>query len=148
MRGPHPSVLRELELFASLDDVELERVRSLAAERGVAAGETIVEEWDLGRDFYVVVDGIADVARGGEHVNEVGPGGFFGELAALEWGASFTYSRMASVVARTPMRLLVIAPEALTTLIVELPSLERAVTAVRRTRLAAIAGEPEALRQG
>jgi glutamate/tyrosine decarboxylase-like PLP-dependent enzyme len=143
-----PSVLRALDLFASLGEVELERVRSLAAQREVAAGETIVEQWDLGRDFYVVVDGIADVARGGEHVNEVGPGGFFGELAALEWGASFTYSRMASVVARTPMRLLVFAPEALSTLIVELPSLERAVAAVRGRRLAAISGEPEQLSRG
>jgi aromatic-L-amino-acid/L-tryptophan decarboxylase len=140
-----PAALRELELFASLEDIELERVRSLAAERHVAAGATIVQQWDLGRDFYVVLDGVADVTRGGERVNEVGRGGFFGELAALEWGASFTYSRMASVVARTPMRVLVIAPEALSTLIVELPSLERAVAAVRRIRLAAIAGEPEAL---
>ena len=50
----------------------------------------------------VVQDGQAEVTRGGEHVADLGPGDFLGEIAALEDG-----KRNASVVARSPMCLIV-----------------------------------------
>jgi len=37
-----------------------------------------------------------------------GPGEFFGEVAALDWGAGFGRTRTATVVARDPARLLVL----------------------------------------
>ena len=37
-----------------------------------------------------------------------GPGEFFGELAAMEWGAGFGRTRTATVTATSPARLLVL----------------------------------------
>ncbi len=135
------SSLAALALFGSLDAGQLGRVCALAESRSAAVGETLVEQWGLGRDFYVVLDGMAGVLRDRVEVNQLGPGDFFGEVAALEWGANFAYSRLATVVARTPMRLAVFRPEALSSLMVELPALEREVTRVRRERLLAVQRE-------
>jgi len=55
----------------------------------------------------VILDGTADVFVNDEHVRSLGPGEFFGELAALDWGAGYGYSRLATVVAGSPLRLLV-----------------------------------------
>jgi aromatic-L-amino-acid decarboxylase len=84
-----------------------------AVERVVEPGIAVVEQWETSRDFFVILDGTADVQVDGQQVAELGPGEFFGELAALDWGAGFGYSRLASVVARTPLRVLVIQPEQL-----------------------------------
>jgi aromatic-L-amino-acid/L-tryptophan decarboxylase len=92
----------------------LERVRTLARARTVEPQEVIVEQWSLDREFYVVLEGIAAVIRDGNEVDEIGRGEFFGEFAALEWGGSFAYSRLATVSARTPMQLAVLSAEALT----------------------------------
>ena len=44
----------------------------------------------------------------GQILRELGPGDFFGELAALDWGAGFGRSRTATVIAATECRLLVL----------------------------------------
>ncbi len=59
------------------------------------------------------MEGSADVFVGDERVNSLGPGDFFGELAALDWGAGYGYPRLATVVAASPLRLLVFPPGAL-----------------------------------
>jgi hypothetical protein len=38
------------------------------------------------------------------HLDDIGPGDFFGEIAALDRGASFGYARLATVTATSPMR--------------------------------------------
>jgi hypothetical protein len=100
--------LRTLPLFASLTDAELRLVAHSAYEDTAAAGEMIVRRWDPSREFYVILEGTADVRTAEEHLADLGPGDFFGELAALDWGASFGYPRLASVIATSPSRLLVI----------------------------------------
>jgi CRP-like cAMP-binding protein len=82
-----------------------------------------------------VLEGEAVVLRDGREVDRVGPRQFFGEFAALEWGASFAYSRLATVRSRTDMRLAVLSPEALTSLLIELPQVEHRLTEARRRRL-------------
>ena len=53
----------------------------------------------LERDFYVIVSGQAAVHIDGDHIRDLVPGDFFGELAALDWGAGFGYARSATVTA-------------------------------------------------
>ena len=52
----------------------------------------------------MIQDGKAEVLRGGEKINELGPGDFFGEMGLLE-----KQQRNASVVAKTPMRLVTLS---------------------------------------
>src|SRR5206468_10673963 len=91
-------------LFTSLSREEANRVWELASEREAQPGETVVERWDATRDFFVISAGTADVFVGDEHVRSLGPGEFFGELAALDWGAGYGYSRLATVLAGTVLR--------------------------------------------
>jgi glutamate/tyrosine decarboxylase-like PLP-dependent enzyme len=110
--------------------------RNGAAERFAAAGETIVRQWDTTREFYVLLDGEAEVEVDGAPVTALGPGDFFGELAALDWGAGYGYSRLATIVARTPVRMLVLPSEQLNTQIQAQPELGAAIRLAVHERLA------------
>ena len=127
--------LRRMPLFRSLTDAELERVADLAGERTVAEGEVVVEQWDATREFYVVLEGTALIRAAERWRADVGPGDFFGELAALDWGASFGYARLATVTATSPMRLLVLANADLLALMEEIPAIAVEVTRTARDRL-------------
>ena len=98
--------LRSLRLFGSLDDERADRVLRDAHEVLAVAGEPIVEQWQITRDLYVVLEGLVEVSVGGEPVRTLGPGEFFGEVAALDWGAGFGRTRTATVTAVEPTRLL------------------------------------------
>ena len=74
-------------VFGRLEAPEAELLATLSSERRVAVGETIVAQWDTGRDFFVVEKGAVDVVIDGEVVATLRAGEFFGEIAALEWGA-------------------------------------------------------------
>jgi aromatic-L-amino-acid/L-tryptophan decarboxylase len=105
------SRVKGVPLFASLSDEQLDRVLVSAREVSISSGTPIVERWDYGRDFFLLLEGLAEVRRPDGHLATIGPGDFFGELAALDWGASFGYPRLATVTAVSPVRLLVIGAE-------------------------------------
>jgi len=115
---------------------ELARESALGREVEVPAGEKVVERWDTTRDFYVVLDGSAEVRMNGERLRDLGPGDFFGELAAREWLGGFSYPRLATVVACSPLRLLVLTDDALEQLVQEFPELDAELRAAARERLA------------
>jgi aromatic-L-amino-acid/L-tryptophan decarboxylase len=122
-------------IFQSLTEQDLAFVAESAWERTVEAGETIVQQWEPSREFYVVLEGTAE-ARAGERVlNELGPGEFFGELAARDWGAGFGYPRLASVIARTPMRLLVLPYTRFNALVRRVPAFSHQIERAVRERL-------------
>jgi aromatic-L-amino-acid/L-tryptophan decarboxylase len=127
--------LRSIPLFRWLTDEELDRVLAMTKERTVAAGQTIVEQWGVGKDFFVIVEGMAEVVRPDGTRPTVGPGEFFGELAALEWGASFAYPRLASVAAVRPTRLLVVPDGRLNELIRDMPSVAEQIRLAVQERL-------------
>ena len=109
--------LDRLPIFRSLRRDELERLTEPADLREVAGGETIVAQWDASKDFYVVLAGTVDVSVEGERIRALGPGEFFGELAALDWGSGFGYPRLATVTAASDVRLLRVPCEVLNDLV-------------------------------
>jgi CRP-like cAMP-binding protein len=68
-------------------------------------------------------------------VTTLRPGDYFGEIAALEWGAGFARSRAATVVARDHVRVRVLAPDALARLLQEFPRLEAEIRHTAHERL-------------
>ncbi len=100
--------LRALPLFASLSDDQCRRVLLATREHWALPDETIVEQWQVSRDLYVILSGAVDVAADGRRLATLGPGEFFGELAAMEWGAGFARTRAATVTATEATRLLVL----------------------------------------
>jgi CRP-like cAMP-binding protein len=91
-----------LPLFASLSKHERRQVARWADEIDVEAGKQLIEEGEFGYEFFAIEEGTASVTRDGQHVRDLGPGDFFGEIALVE-----TERRTASVVATSPMRLVV-----------------------------------------
>ena len=80
--------LREVPLFSEMDDDEVAGIRAIMEEKKFRPGQVIIREGEKGDLFYVVTAGRAEVlirdADGTELIlNEVGPGGFFGELSML-----------------------------------------------------------------
>jgi CRP/FNR family transcriptional regulator, cyclic AMP receptor protein len=95
--------LKSVPLFASLGDKELKQVAHLADEVDVPAGQHLVDEGRFAHEFFVIEDGEAEVQHEGRSVATLGPGDFFGEIALIR-----TDRRTASVVAKTPMKLIVV----------------------------------------
>ena len=94
-----------------------------------------LERWSTGREFYVVLEGWVAVFLGDQHVRDLGKGEFFGELAALDWEAGFAYPRLASVVASSPARLLVMSGNTLNRLCRDHPAIGAEVRAAARERV-------------
>ena len=129
------SELKRFPLFGSLSDAELGLIAHSAYEDIAAAGEAIVRQWDPTREFYLVLEGTAEVRTEERHLADLGPGDFFGELAALEWGASFGYPRLASVIATSPVRLLVLPGASFNTLVHDVPGFGDRIPHAVRERL-------------
>jgi CPA1 family monovalent cation:H+ antiporter len=95
-------LIGRLELFADLNDQQLERVQKLLRPRFVAPRELIVREGDKGDACYFIASGAAEVVFPGRRI-PLGTGDLFGEMALLTG-----MTRQADVVAMTYCRLLVL----------------------------------------
>jgi aromatic-L-amino-acid/L-tryptophan decarboxylase len=124
-----------VSLFHGLSPDELRLVQEAGESRDAVDGEVIVAQWDTSNDLYVILDGTAEVLIHGERRSDLAPGDFFGELAALDWGAGYSYSRTATVRATSQMRLLVIPADELRPLVDTIPFIETRIRAAVRQHL-------------
>ncbi len=99
------ALLRKLPVFAGCSDKELAEAARHVDDRTIAAGTALMTEGEFGHEAFLIVEGRADVLIQGEKVAEVGPGEFVGEMAMLDHRP-----RSATVVAQTPMTVLIIGP--------------------------------------
>ena len=109
--------LRKLALFAGLSEEERQQVARRAEEVEVPVHKRLVDEGDLGYEFFVIQEGRAEVRRGEEVIAELGPGDFFGEVALLE-----EHRRNASVIAAEPLRAIVMTRRDFVEMQAEMPS--------------------------
>jgi hypothetical protein len=128
--------LADVPLFARLDVAERARIADGAEVRALPAGAAVVERWEASREFFVVLAGTVRVVLDEEVVARLGPGEFFGELAALDWGAGYGYPRLATVATEAPVRLLVFPDGALAELVRRHPEVDARIRAVAQERLA------------
>jgi CRP-like cAMP-binding protein len=102
MASADPSDLKQVPLFAELDNRQLKKLAARFRERTVAAGTQVTKEGEMsGVGFFVVTGGEATVNVGGNDVKTIGPGDHFGELALVSEAA-----RTATVTATTELHLL------------------------------------------
>jgi CRP-like cAMP-binding protein len=113
----------------------LDLIAHSAYEDTAEPGQPIVRQWDPSREFYVILDGTAEVRTGERHLADLGRGDYFGELAALDWGASFGYPRLASVIATSPVQLLVFPGASFNTLVRDVPAFGDEIRRAVRERL-------------
>jgi uncharacterized cupin superfamily protein len=124
-----------LDLFRDLDEGQRDRVRVATWEIEVPAGTDIVRAWEFAREFYVILDGEVLVTPDEREPVTLRTGDFFGEVAALDWGAGFGYPRTASVTATTTTRLLVVPAPLLNELVRDAPSFGDVVKRTMSSRL-------------
>jgi hypothetical protein len=132
-----PSGLTDVGSLPLLADVDARWVRWVATvgrRRHVPAGEDVVRQWDVDRDFYVILSGEADVVGQQQHLATLRAGDHFGELAALDWGASYGYPRLATVTARTGLEVLVLTDAELAELMAAVPVVDQRIRAVAGRR--------------
>ncbi len=132
------AALRSIELFGTLDDAQGNRLLATVHEDHAVPGEEILEQWEVSRDLYVILSGAVAVAVDGSLKGVLGPGDFFGEIAAIEWGAGFARTRTASVTATMQTRLLVLDWVLVNELLKSDPGFRAQLERASRDRLAAV----------
>jgi CRP-like cAMP-binding protein len=116
--------LHDVPLFAGLKRRDLQSVAQCADEIDVREGEALARQGEIGHEFFVVETGRAEVTKDGERVAEIGPGGFFGEMALIS-----DDRRTATVTALEPMTAIVMSGQAFRGLKRNLPEVYETVRA-------------------
>jgi CRP-like cAMP-binding protein len=126
-----PSRIAGFRVFADLPAAEVEQLAGAMSEVDVDAGDAVVTSGDFGYALYVIEEGQADVVVEGDDTERVlGPGDTFGEIALLVTGR-----RTATVVARTPMRLLWLFDQDFRRIRRDVPEFERSLRRLGGERL-------------
>ena len=92
--------LLQVPILAVLAPRIVERMARDAVGEQVPAGESVVQQGDIGTRFYVIASGRVSVDIDGSEIRELGPGGWFGEIALLR-----DVPRTASITAMTDVSL-------------------------------------------
>jgi CRP/FNR family transcriptional regulator, cyclic AMP receptor protein len=95
--------LQAVDQLRDCTRAQLEDVARLAERIQVGEGEVLTREGRIGREFFLILSGTVGVTQKGRRVNTLGPGEFFGELAALNPGP-----RNATVTALSDVDVLII----------------------------------------
>src|SRR5215210_495312 len=124
-------LIKRVPLFSSASKSELAEIASIADEIDLPEGKTLIVEGDSGREFFVLVEGSAEVVRGGRNVAALGPGDFFGEIALIA-----KTPRNATITTTSPVRALVITDRAFRQLLDHSPQIAVTVLVALAERLA------------
>ncbi|TML89438.1 MAG: cyclic nucleotide-binding domain-containing protein [Actinobacteria bacterium] len=129
-RNAKVDLIKQAPLFARCTKKEIEQVAQLADEIDLREGKELTVEGEPGREFFVLIEGTADVRRKGRRVNQMKDGDFFGEIALIS-GAP----RTATVTATSPVRALVITDRDFRTLLKKSPAMQLRVLEALAERL-------------
>jgi CRP-like cAMP-binding protein len=96
-------LLRQVPLFTRCTGNAIDLIAQIADEVDVPAGAKLMQQGELGHQFFFIADGRIRIDRDGRELKMLGPGDYFGEVALLDEG-----HRTASATAETAAKLLVI----------------------------------------
>jgi CRP-like cAMP-binding protein len=119
-----------IPVFADLDEEQRKCVAGACRELDVEAGTTLAEQGEFGYAVFAVTSGTADVFKDGVKIRELGSGDVFGEIAVLFGGV-----RTATVVATSPMQLVMLFNGELARLDREVPQVADALRSTVADRL-------------
>lgn len=124
-------LIRKVPLFSKLSKKQLEDVAHIADELDLPKGKVMALEGDRGREFFVLLEGEADVTKGDRSINTMREGDFFGEIALVT-----KMPRTASVTATSDVRVLVVTEHDFAALLKRSPEVGRGVAEALAERVA------------
>lgn len=122
--------MARVPLFSRCSRRELARIAQLADEVDLRAGKTLTREGATGREFFVLLEGTAEVRRDGKWISTMHGGDFFGEIALVT-----NVPRTATVMTTSPVRALVITDRAFRELLRDSPEIQGKVLEAVAARL-------------
>jgi CRP-like cAMP-binding protein len=123
--------IAKIPLFAQLTLDQCNDVAVVCKELELEAGTTLLREGDFGYALFAITEGTAEVAKNGEALRELQPGDCFGEIAILAGG-----TRTATIVAKTPMKVVAVMNRDMWRLEEQSPQLGATLRATVAERLA------------
>jgi CRP/FNR family cyclic AMP-dependent transcriptional regulator len=124
-------LISQVPLFARCSKHELEEIAKAADEIDLPEGKVLTREGDRGREFFVLVDGSAEVTKDGQVIRRLGAGDFLGEIALISRAP-----RTATVTTTSPTEALVITDQAFAALMAHMPEVQQKVLEALADRLA------------
>src|ERR687887_770558 len=124
-------LIRKVPLFSKLSASGLKEVASVADEIDLPEGKTLTKEGERGREFFVLLEGSADVRQKGSRIRTLEKGDFLGEIALVT-----KLPRTATVTKTSPVRALVITDRAFAQLLKDSPQIGQRVLETLGERLA------------
>jgi CRP/FNR family transcriptional regulator, cyclic AMP receptor protein len=118
------STLRQMPVFSSCSDRELDAVARLGTVVSANEGHVFTRQGRRGFEFFVVITGSATCHVDDDLVATFGPGDFFGEMGLVDH-----QPRSATVRAAAPMEVLVIDSREFATMLAESPTTTRKILA-------------------
>jgi CRP-like cAMP-binding protein len=125
VRAKHLRSLAGLDLFAGCTRPQLRLIDASSTTIEVAPGRTLCREGDIGKEFFVIIDGAVTVSRDMGMLGSLCNGDWFGEVALL----SGTRRCIATAETAVPSRLLVFSGREFHEVVKACPFVERRVTA-------------------
>jgi len=122
--------LKELPIFEGCNQRQLRSVAKIARVFDVAAGTVLARAGEPGNEFFLIIDGSVRVEVSSEAHVLLHPGEFFGEMSILDGGP-----RSATVIADSPVRLLVISRRQFSMLLEDVPGLTQTLLATLSRRV-------------
>jgi len=123
-------LLKSVPLFAGCSKSELRELAKTADELDLRQGTVLTREGRPGREFFVLIDGTAEVTRKGKTIADLGPGDWLGEIALIT-----DSPRTATVTATSPVDVLVITDRRFRSVVETMPSIALKVLACVGERL-------------
>jgi CRP-like cAMP-binding protein len=124
-------LLRKVPLFSKLNKQGLQQVAQIADELDLPAGKEMATEGDRGREFFVLLNGEAEVTKQGSRINTMKKGDFFGEIALVT-----KMPRTATVTATSDVDVLVITERDFDALLKKTPEIGRSIAEALAERVA------------
>jgi CRP-like cAMP-binding protein len=124
-------LIKQVPLFSKLSRKGLEAVASSADEMDLPEGKALTKEGERGREFFVLLEGSADVTQKGKRIRRLGPGDFLGEIALVT-----KLPRTATVTTTSPTRALVLTDRDFNALLKRSPEIGQGVLEALGERLA------------
>jgi CRP/FNR family transcriptional regulator, cyclic AMP receptor protein len=124
-------LIDKVPLFSRCSRAQKQQIAKIADEIDLREGKEMTREGAAGREFFILLEGRADVRKNGRKINTLGPGDFFGEIALVS-----REPRTATVVATAPVRALVVTDRSFRRLLDETPQIKDKVMEAMAERLA------------